>query len=194
MDLLLIFGSGAVGKMTVGQEVMKKTGFRLFHNHVMIEPVLEVFGEFKNDVIERLRNVVFDEFIKTDFPGLIFTFMWAFNYQEDWDYVKTITDRYEASGGSIYYAELMADQAVRLKRNETENRIKNKPSKRDLPQSRMRILNEGKYRLVSLPGEIPFEHYIKIDNTDLSPEETADRIIEAFHLPLAEQPEDTEKA
>ena len=187
MDLILIFGSGAVGKMTVGQAVMKKTGFRLFHNHMMIEPVLEVFGEFKNDIIERLRNVVFDEFIKTDFPGLIFTFMWAFDFQEDWDYVKSITDRYEASGGRIYFVELMADQAVRLERNETENRLKNKASKRDLETSRARLLDQDiKYRLVSRPGEIPFEHYIKIDNTALTPEETADRIIEAFHLPLAE--------
>lgn len=33
MKLVLIFGDGAVGKMTVGQELMKITGLRLFHNH-----------------------------------------------------------------------------------------------------------------------------------------------------------------
>ena len=44
MDLILIVGSGAVGKMTVGQELMKITDFRLFHNHMMIEPVIEIFG------------------------------------------------------------------------------------------------------------------------------------------------------
>ena len=31
MKLVFIFGSGAVGKMTVGQELMKLTGLRLFH-------------------------------------------------------------------------------------------------------------------------------------------------------------------
>ena len=44
MDLVILIGSGAVGKMTVGQELMKITDFRLFHNHMMIEPVLEIFG------------------------------------------------------------------------------------------------------------------------------------------------------
>jgi len=44
VNLFLIFGSGAVGKTTVGQELMKITDSRLFHNHAMIEPVLEVFG------------------------------------------------------------------------------------------------------------------------------------------------------
>ena len=39
MKLVLLVGSGAVGKMTVGQALAKKTGLRLFHNHMMIEPV-----------------------------------------------------------------------------------------------------------------------------------------------------------
>ena len=36
MKLVLIVGDGAVGKMTVGQELMKMTGLRLFHNHMTI--------------------------------------------------------------------------------------------------------------------------------------------------------------
>ena len=33
MKLLFLFGNAAVGKMTVGQELMKITDLRLFHNH-----------------------------------------------------------------------------------------------------------------------------------------------------------------
>ena len=47
MKLVIIFGDGAVGKMTVGQELMKITDLRLFHNHMSIEPVLEIFGKKK---------------------------------------------------------------------------------------------------------------------------------------------------
>lgn len=32
--------------MTVGQELMKITDLRLFHNHMTIEPVLEIFGGY----------------------------------------------------------------------------------------------------------------------------------------------------
>ena len=49
MKLLLLFGNCAVGKMTVGREFIKITPFRLFHNHMTIEPVLEVFGKFLSD-------------------------------------------------------------------------------------------------------------------------------------------------
>jgi hypothetical protein len=41
---------------------------------------------------------------------------------------------------------------------------------------------ESKYRLNSLPGEVTKEHYLRIDNSDLSPDEAAARIREAFGL------------
>ena len=46
MKLLFIIGDAAVGKMTVGQELMKITDLRLFHNHMTIEPVIEIFGRY----------------------------------------------------------------------------------------------------------------------------------------------------
>ncbi len=116
MDLIVIIGSGAVGKMTVGQELMKITDFRLFHNHMMIEPVLEIFGKFDGSVVGRLRDVVFEEFMKTNYRGMIFTFMWAFDMQDDWDYIKSVTDKFEDTGGTVYYVELVADRAERLER------------------------------------------------------------------------------
>ena len=60
MKLVLLVGSGAVGKMTVGQALAKKTGLRLFHNHMMIEPVIEVFGTYNGTAVQRLRQVVFE--------------------------------------------------------------------------------------------------------------------------------------
>ena len=184
MDLIILIGSGAVGKMTVGQELMKITDFRLFHNHMTIEPVIEIFGDYKPSVVGRLREVIFDEFLKTDYQGMIFTFMWAFDMKEDWDYIKSVTDKFEATGGTVYYVELVADRAVRIERNRTENRLKNKASKRDTAASESRMIHEEtKYRLVSNEGEIPFEHYMKIDNTNLEPEAVAMMIKERFNLP-----------
>ena len=43
MKLVLIVGAGAVGKMTVGQELMKITNLRSFHNHMMIEHTKKLF-------------------------------------------------------------------------------------------------------------------------------------------------------
>lgn len=184
MDLILIVGSGAVGKMTVGQELMKITDFRLFHNHMMIEPVIEIFGKFEGAVVNKLRDDIFDAFLKTEYSGMIFTYMWAFDLQSDWDYVKALTDKFEATGGTVYCVELVADRAVRIERNKTENRLRNKASKRDLVTSQDRMIREEtKYRLESRDGEMPFANYIKIDNTNLEPAEVAVMIKERFHLP-----------
>lgn len=181
MKLLLLFGDAAVGKMTVGQELCKITDFRLFHNHMSIEPVLEVFGEFNGTVIRKFREAVFEEFAKTDKYGLIFTFMWAFDCKEDWEYTTKIVDIFKEYNAEVYYVELFAPQEVRLKRNATENRLKNKPSKRDIEFSnRLLIYDDNNHRMVSNDGEIPFENYIKIDNTDLSAEETARIIKDRF--------------
>lgn len=183
MKLLFLFGDAAVGKMTVGQELMKRTGLRLFHNHITIEPVLEVFGTFHSNAIKRIREVYFEEFAKCDAYGMIFTFMWAFDQKDDWDYVEHIKDIFKPYGTEFYYAELVAPQEIRLQRNATENRLKHKASKRDIEASNNRLISDDiRYRCVSEEGEIPFENYIKIDNSDLSPEEAARIIQERFGL------------
>ena len=51
MKLLFLFGDAAVGKMTVGHELAKITDLRLFHNHMTIEPVIEIFGYFSSEAI-----------------------------------------------------------------------------------------------------------------------------------------------
>ena len=81
MKLVFILGNAAVGKMTVGQELMKITDLRLFHNHMMLEPVLEIFGgnnERKSNVLSRLRLVICEEFAATEHYGLIITGMLSF--------------------------------------------------------------------------------------------------------------------
>lgn len=183
MKLVFLIGNGAVGKMTVGQELMKLTGLRLFHNHMTIEPVIEVFGYYNGTVVSKMRQIIFEEFAKSDNYGMIFTYMWAFDQQSDWDSVERVTNIFKEQGAEVYYVELVASQEVRLKRNETENRLKNKASKRDLEASRERILRQDeKYRLESYEGEVSYENYIKIDNTNLSPEEAARMIQERFSL------------
>ena len=183
MKLVFLIGDAAVGKMTVGQALMKQTGLRLFHNHMMIEPVIEIFGAFNGHVTQQLREVIFHEFAKSDNKGLIFTYLWAFDMQSDWDYVAHVSDIFRQQGAEIYYVELIAPQEVRLQRNETANRLAHKASKRDLEASRARLLrDDANYRCVSLPGEIPFENYLRIDNSEISAETAAKMIREHFAL------------
>ena len=183
MKLLFLIGDSAVGKMTVGQELTKLTPLRLFHNHMMIEPVLEIFGTFRGDIIQKLRHVIFEEFAKTDNYGLIFTFMWAFDMQSDWDYLEQVKAVFDLEDKDVYYVELIAPQEVRLMRNATENRLRHKASKRNIEESNARLIrDDANYRCVSNPDEIPFSNYLRLENANLSPEEAARIIREHFHF------------
>ena len=182
MKLVFIIGSGAVGKMTVGQALMKQTGLRLFHNHMAIEPVIEIFGRYDAPAVNDLRDVIFRRFAASDCEGMIFTYMWAFDQPSDRAYVEHVKSIFAPYGTTFYCVELVAPREVRLQRNATPNRLAHKASKRDLAFSSELIRYEERFRLVSEPGEIPFENYLRIDNTDLSPEEAARMIRERFGL------------
>jgi len=186
MKLLIILGNASVGKMTVGQELAKITDFRLFHNHVMIEPVLEVFGKFDISITEKLRDVVFREFIKSDLYGMIFTYMWVFDKETEWAgkrQIDNICEIFKQVNAEIYCVELVASQEARLQRNITANRLHHKASKRNIERSNQYLISDdNEYRCESLDGEIPFENYLKIDNTDISPDEVAKMIKQEFSL------------
>ena len=183
MKFVLIIGSGAVGKMTVGQDLMKITDLRLFHNHMTIEPVIDIMGYFDGPLILELRESIFRRFAACGQYGMIFTYMWAFDQQSDWDYINHVADIFARQGAEVYWVELVADQAVRLERNRTENRLAHKASKRNLAFSEANLPECDKMaRLESNAGEIPFENYIRIDNTRLSPEEVVSIIRERFGL------------
>ena len=99
------------------------------------------------------------------------------------NYIEHIKSIFEPYNTEYYYVELVAPQSVRLERNGSENRLKNKPSKQNLEWSNKRLLeDDSNYRIESLDGEIPFDNYIKIDNTNLSAKETAKMIKERFEL------------
>ena len=183
--LVILLGPHAVGKMTVGQELSKLTGLRLFHNHMSIELARKLFDHSEKEwgiLNGTIRQTVFELFAKGDFPGLIFTYMCAFDLQSELEYLQGIIDLFKANGADCFVVELCADFDVRLIRNKSENRLLHKESKRNLEwsEAEMRRTSE-KYRLNSYDGEkLPFENYMKLDNTDLPPEEAARKIMEYF--------------
>ena len=183
MKLLFLIGDAAVGKMTVGQELMKITDLRLFHNHMTIEPVLEVFGKWNWNAIREMRDVIFRNFAVSDNYGMIYTIMWAFDEPEDREYLEHIKGVFEPYGTEFYYVELIAPQEIRLKRNISENRLKHKASKRNIEISNQRLIDDDRnHRFVSYEDEITFENYLRIDNSDKEPEEVARLIKDIFDL------------
>lgn len=186
MKLILIFGPQAVGKMTVGQELEKTTGLKLFHNHMTIELVSNFFSYGTKEgkrLVRLFRQEIFEEVAKSNLEGLIFTYVWAFDMQEDWDYVDRVCNIFESKGAEVYFVELEAELEKRLERNKSPHRLEHKPTKRNTEFSEGELMNSmERYRLNSEDGEIKRENYIRINNTELSPEKVAKIIKDKFKL------------
>jgi hypothetical protein len=184
--LLIITGPPAVGKMAVGHEIATRTGLRLFHNHMAIEPALRFF-EFGTPPFHRLvegfRSSVFEEVAASDLPGLIFTYVWAFDHPEDHEAVRRYAAPFTSRGGGVRYVELAATLEERLRRNEGEFRLAEKPSKRDREASKQGLLAlDTKYRM-NTDGEFDGRpDYLRLDNTHLPPAAAAEQIISHFSL------------
>jgi shikimate kinase len=188
--LVFIVGPPAVGKMAVGDELARRTGLKLFHNHHTIDLALRFFP-FGSPPFQRLvgefRRRIFEEVAGSSLPGLIFTYVWAFDHQSDDDAVAEYAAIFSTRGGRVMYVELECELEERLRRNETEFRLAEKPFKRDLPQSRQQLLEaDAKYQLNSHGKYEGRPDYLHIDNTALAASDAAKRIIERFALPAAE--------
>lgn len=184
-NLIVVSGPQAVGKMTVAEKLKEKIGYSLMTNHDSIEVSIKIFENGSNaqrELNQIIRKNVFDIAIKNN-VNIIFTFVVAYDIQEDIDYLNELKNLFEASGGNFYFVELFADVKTRLERNVTPHRLTSKASKNNIEWSNNELVETTtKYRLNSSDGETICSNHLKIDNTNLSPEDVSDIIIKEFKL------------
>jgi hypothetical protein len=184
MTLLLVFGPPAVGKMTVGRAIADAGGFRLFHNHHVIEPLLDVF-EFESPQFQTLlgefRQRVLEEAAAAD-VDLVFTLVWALDLDKDAEAIRRHLAPFVEAGRRVVLVELCADLDTRLVRNRTPYRLAEKKSKRDVEWSDDNVRDLERWQMntdAPSPGDeviAEFPH-LRIDNTDRSPEDVAAQVL-----------------
>lgn len=197
MHFVCVYGPPAVGKMTVGRALCDLTGFKLFHNHMTVEPVLEIF-EFGTPpfvrLVSEMRRRVVEEAVAA-LPGLVFTCVWPLDDAGDARLVGGLVDIVERGGGTAHFVELAAPFDVRRARNVTELRREHKRVHRDEELSD-RILHDSEQRVLnsSDDGRLPVEAaavigdrpYVRIDNTDLEPADVARQVAHHFAFDLTD--------
>ena len=174
MKLIIIYGAPATGKYTVGTELARLTGFRLFHNHLSIDYV-RPFIEFGTDEFWRVTGEVRHALIAgaaRSGVDLVKTFVYGKGSDDEY-FAKTIAAA-ESNGGEVRLVLLVCDKQERRRRMGNESRVRlRKLTDPDSVDSCRFIMDqpyEGRETLV-------------IDTTDLPPETTARRIMEHFGLP-----------
>lgn len=204
--LVIIQGGQAVGKMSVGEEIEKRTNLKLFHNHMTVEIANHFYGFGENltleakaihkshfrNLVNKLRYDVFDNVGRSYLPGIIFTGAMYYDNEEVWNlilsYIETYKNAAKAIGEEVkvYILELYCDLEERLKRNRSENRLSKKPSKKNLAWSDEQVLlEEQNKRTIANEDDIKrfnVDMFVSINNTKISAENVAIHIIEKFGL------------
>lgn len=192
MDLILLAGPQAVGKMTVGEALEKRIDAKLLFNHETIDLFARFLGYSKDTfcLSEKIRVELFKAFTENSqsnvTQGIIFTVVVGFDMESDWEVLKQWTSLFFDAGGSIYFIELEADLNERLKRNKGDHRLAKKPSKRNLDFSEKELLESmHTHRLNSVDKEVeeklPGVQYMKLNTAHLSVDNATDKIVKWLH-------------
>lgn len=192
MHLICVTGPPAVGKMTVGRAVCDLTGFRLFHNHMSIEPLLGVY-DFGTPSFRRInamiRREVIAESVVAGLPGLVFTFAIDLDDPRELEQLQELVEPVERAGAPVDVVELCAPQHVRLAREGGADRMDHKRSKRDVEWARAHVVDlESCARFTTDPardGErlLPGHRHLRLDNDHADARRTAERIVTELGLP-----------
>lgn len=154
-------------------------------NHDSIEVSDKIFGfatPAQKEFNLLIRDMAFNTAIKYN-ESLIFTMALHFDDKEKINDLITLQERFEQTGGQLYFVELFASLDVRLARNVTPHRLEKKKSKQDLEWSKRNLINSHKnHKLNSNEGEYLFENHLKINNENLAPQEVAKMIVEKYEL------------
>jgi hypothetical protein len=181
---VFILGPPAVGKMTVGQALARRTGFALLHNHVVSDIISPYFRSTTSQFAKLTKSITAQlvEELARSYPGLIFTRTHCFKDPLDAEMMELLLDSLGAAPRG--FVELRAPLEVRLHRNQTENRLLHKPTKRDLVASDARVRRNNSRSFDAPGGALPWSGlHMRLDNSELEPEQVAARICEAFGLP-----------
>jgi hypothetical protein len=179
MKLIFLHGMPGVGTLTVGRELAKQTGFKLFHNHLTVDLVGSVF-EFGTlsfvELREKIWLDVFSEAVASDLEGLIFTF--AFERTVRSNFIESVRNTVERPGGEVLFIKLQCSPAELEKRLTHSSREKfGKLTSLD----QFRELEEA--GVFADLGVTP--NRLVVDTSRLSPSDTATRIVNELELSRA---------
>jgi hypothetical protein len=106
-QIVLLFGRPGAGKYTVGRALAEVTGFRLLHNHAVVDLLTALFPFGSPPFIalrERLWLDIVEAALATPLPGLILTFAPERTVSDD--FLPALRERVRAGGGALRFVEL----------------------------------------------------------------------------------------
>jgi hypothetical protein len=170
MNLVVLYGRPAVGKLTVARILAERIGAPLFHNHLTVNLVLSVFPFGSPAFIEmreRIWMAVFRRAIAEGVPTLIFTFNPENTVSQA--FIDGLFGEVAAAGGRVIPVELVAGESAIEARLGSQSRAR-----------AGKTLDLGTYRMLREKGAFDSpvlrSTHPPVDTGVLSPEEAADSV------------------
>ncbi|MBI5275695.1 MAG: hypothetical protein HY854_04480 [Burkholderiales bacterium] len=187
-DLVILFGPPASGKAAIGVALAKLTGYRLWHNHMTADAVAALFGwesEAYRQVAAEVRLLLLKKALELQVePGIIFTFVWALELEDDNRFIDDIVAQYTLHGHHVTFVELLATRRAREKREGSALRLSLKPAKRDVRSARELHARVDAQHTMNSDGQFPYpDRHVVIDTEAMKPEQAAMEIARRFNLP-----------
>ena len=182
MNLIFLYGPPAVGKLTIAKELEKQLGYKLLHNHMIINILDDLFpfpGETQRTLTREFRLRIIEEAIKENLD-LIATAGTA-GSPTLFDYFTKLIQTVESHGGNFYMVHLTADKKTLLQRVEDDFR---KQHGKNFGKQEM---NDMLKQYDILFDKHSHKEHLTIDTRKFTPHEAAKEIISHYNLkPLAD--------
>jgi hypothetical protein len=178
MNLVVLYGPPAVGKLTIAREISRLTGLKVLHNHLTID-VAKPFFEFGSPpfirLLDKLRLAVIEEAVAQD-VDLVFTV--AYNHSEPTEAgARAFLETVRGYGARICLVHLTCSaQALEARVASAERLRMGKLASVDVLRS---FIQDKDYE-----SGYPDPDTLRIDNTDLPPEAAARRIATHYGLSM----------
>jgi hypothetical protein len=124
MKLIVIYGLPATGKLTVSVELAAMTGYKLFHNHLVVDLLLSIFDFGSPPFVELRENIwlsVFEQACRSQLPGLIFTFAPERTVRPG--FIREVMSTIAREGGEVDFVELVCPIAELKRRIDGPSRL-----------------------------------------------------------------------
>jgi hypothetical protein len=180
MHLLVLYGAPAVGKLTVARELAQLSGWRLFHNHLVVDALLAVF-EFGSPPFIELREAFWQEIFQrasaSKIPGLIFTFNPENTVSQV--FIDRLVADSRARGDTLHFVELTCPEPVIESRLTSASR--HATGKLTSLELYRKLRDAGTFTAPHLPSPA-----LSLDTSTIPPTAAADRILQ--HLRASNAP------
>ncbi len=167
MKLIFLYGLPASGKLTIARKLAALTGYKLFHNHLVVDTLLAVFDFGSQPFVELREEIwlsVFAHTCRAGLPGLIFTF--APEQTVRATFVPEAVSTVRASGDEIVFVEITCPLDELKARLADDSRHRHgKLTSVALFEA---LYEQGAFRLEGMP-----EPQLSLDSSRLSPSEAA---------------------